>query len=123
MKARFQLLSAMTNISRFLGGVDVENPAFTNLFIDENFDTPSERHHIIMSSFNSSPVVEDDMFGFYQIGKLFNCMNCNYYRVIPCYYRPQGKVMFSEAFVSHSVHREGGLPVCFQEGLHPGGGV
>ena len=86
MKAMFQFITAMKNISRFLGGVDVENPGFTNLFIDENFDIPSERHHIIMSSFNSSPVVEDNMFGFYQIGKLFNCINFNYQIVIPCYF-------------------------------------
>ena len=34
-------------------------------------------------------------------------------------YQPQGKVIFSEASVSHSVHREG---VCLQrEGLHAGG--
>ena len=34
------------------------------------------------------------------------------------YYLPHGKVIFSEAFVSHSVHRGRGLP---GGGLHPGG--
>ena len=110
----------MKKIYRFLGGVDVENPTFTNLFIDENFDTPSERHHIIMSSFNSSPVVEDDMFGFYQIGKLFNCMNLNYQRVILCYFIWQECILVgcvpSAAAVAVSV---GGVSA---RGWLPGGG-
>ena len=74
----------------------------------------------------------------------FEISKCEYLTNIMCQimikqhcHRPQGNVMFSEAFVSHSVHRIG-FPacitghmtggsasggVCIQEGgLHPGGG-
>ena len=47
--------------------------------------------------------------------------------VITGSYRPQGKVIFSEASVSHSVQRggwsasRGNKRVCIRGGLHPGG--